>query len=109
MTKVDVFKLVSEHLGTYRQQMIDLQRELVARNAVGPDHGGPGEGEKAAYLMHLLRGWGLQVDNFPAPDERVKGGERPNLVAWVPGMRPEKTWVLSHMDVVPPGDMALWD
>ncbi len=109
MSDKNLFARVAERLGTYQQQIIDLQRELVSRNAVGPDHGGPGEVEKAAFLAALLRDWGLQVDNFPAPDDRVAGGERPNLVAWVPGQRPEKVWVLSHMDVVPPGDEALWD
>jgi succinyl-diaminopimelate desuccinylase len=109
MAGKDSYKLVAERLGTYQQQMIDLQRELVSRNAVGPNHGGPGEGEKAAFLADLLRSWGLKVDNYPAPDDRVAGGERPNLIAWVPGRRPEKIWVLSHLDVVPPGDESLWD
>ncbi|MHB8067135.1 MAG: M20 family metallo-hydrolase [Desulfobaccales bacterium] len=109
MTGKDLFTRVAERLGAYQQQMIELQRELVSRNAVGPDHGGPGEGEKAAFLADLLLGWGLKVDNFPAPDARVADGQRPNLVAWVPGKRPEKIWVLSHMDVVPPGDEALWE
>jgi succinyl-diaminopimelate desuccinylase len=81
---------------------------LVSRVAVGPDQGGPGEGEKAAYLQKLLTSWGLKVDNYPAPDERVPGG-RPNLVAMLPGRRPQKAWVLSHLDVVPPGDVTLWD
>lgn len=102
------YRRVAAVLAEYQQQMIDLQRELVLRNAVGPDHGGPGEGEKAAFLTELLRSWGLKVDNFPAPDARVAGGQRPNLVAWVPGKKPEKVWVLSHLDVVPPGDDALW-
>ncbi|RJR45811.1 MAG: M20 family metallo-hydrolase [Deltaproteobacteria bacterium] len=107
--KKEIFTQVAARLETYRQQIIDLQRELVKRNAVGPDHGGPGEVEKAAFLKDLLQGWGLQVDNYPARDERVAGGERPNLVAWLPGRREQKVWVLSHLDVVPPGDEALWD
>jgi succinyl-diaminopimelate desuccinylase len=89
--------------------MIDLQRELVARVAVGPDQGGPGEAEKAVFLEDLLTGWGLKVDNFPAPDDRVAGGVRPNLVARLPGTTGQKVWVLSHLDVVPPGDAGLWD
>ncbi len=109
MMKKDLYRRVAERLTDYQQQMIDLQRELVLRNAVGPDHGGPGEGEKAAFLADLLRGWGLKVEDFPAPDARVAGGQRPNLVAWVPGRQPEKVWVLSHLDVVPPGEEALWD
>ena len=103
------FHRVSERLGQYREEMISLQRELVARVAVGPDQGGPGEEEKALFLKDLLTGWGLKVDNYPAPDPRVAGGERPNLVAFLPGRRPEKAWVLSHLDVVPPGDLKLWD
>ena len=35
-------------------------------------------------------------------------GTRPNLVACLPGQRPEKVWVLSHPDVVPVGDVSLW-
>jgi succinyl-diaminopimelate desuccinylase len=104
----EIFKLLSERLGSYRQDIIDWQRELVRRPAVGPESGGPGEGEKAAYLAAMLKGWGLQVKNYPAPDDRVAGGARPNLVAFLPGKRPEKVWVLSHLDVVPPGDEALW-
>ncbi|MFZ2089636.1 MAG: M20/M25/M40 family metallo-hydrolase, partial [Desulfobaccales bacterium] len=105
----DAFYRVAERLGQYREEMVNLQRELVCRVAVGPDQGGPGEGEKAAFLTDLLTSWGLKVDNYPAPDPRVAGGERPNLVAWLPGQRPEKVWVLSHLDVVPPGDLNLWD
>lgn len=104
----DIYQQVFDRLADYRQDMIDLQRELVSRPAVGPDQGGLGEGEKAAFLRHLLESWGLEVVNFSAPDDRVPGGERPNLVARLPGRRPEKVWVLSHLDVVPPGDLGLW-
>lgn len=103
------FSQVSERLEQYREEMVNLQRELVSRVAVGPDQGGPGEGEKAAFLEDLLSGWGLRVDNYPAPDPRVAGGGRPNLVAWLPGQRVDKVWVLSHLDVVPPGDLSLWE
>jgi succinyl-diaminopimelate desuccinylase len=108
MSQDDILRRLTERLETYRQDMIDLQRELVSRNAVGPENNGPGEGVKALYLKGLLESWGLKVDNYPAPDVRVPEGERPNLVAVLPGRRPEKVWVLSHLDVVPPGDISLW-
>lgn len=104
-----LFPRVCRQIDRYRRDMVDLQRELVARVAVGPDQGGPGEAAKAAFLKDLLGKWGLKVDNFPAPDDRVAGGERPNLVAWLPGKSEGKVWVLSHLDVVPPGDAGLWD
>jgi succinyl-diaminopimelate desuccinylase len=108
MTRNEMFRLVSERLDTYGEQVIQWQRELVSRVALGPEVGGVGEDAKAAYLTELLQSWGLTVDNYPAPDDRVPGGWRPNLVACLPGKKPDKVWVLSHMDVVPPGDMSLW-
>ncbi len=108
MDENDAFRRLSERLDTYQQAMIDLQRQLVRLNAVGPENDGPGEGAKAAFLKGLLESWGLRVDNYPAEDVRVAEGWRPNLVAYLPGRRPEKVWVLSHLDVVPPGDISLW-
>jgi succinyl-diaminopimelate desuccinylase len=108
MTRDEMFRLVSERLDTYQEQVIQWQRQLVARVALGPEVGGVGEDDKAAYLTDLLQSWGLTVDNYPAPDDRVPGGARPNLVTYLPGNKPDKVWVLSHMDVVPPGDMSLW-
>ncbi len=108
MAETTVFSAVSARLEALAPEMVELQRELVARVAVGPSEGGPGEGEKAAYLTELLTSWGLAVHQYPAPDPRVAGGWRPNLVAYLPGKSPQKVWVLSHLDVVPPGDLALW-
>jgi succinyl-diaminopimelate desuccinylase len=109
MTKAEKFQLVCERLDTFPDQVIEWQRQLVSRVALGPEVGGAGEADKAAFLTELLESWGLAVENYPAPDNRVPGGSRPNLVAYLPGNRPEKVWVLSHMDVVPPGDKSLWE
>ena len=109
MTKAEKFRLVSERLDTYPDQVIELQRQLVSRVALAPEVGGTGEADKAAFLAEVLKSWGLEVADYPAPDDRVPGGTRPNLVAYLPGNRPEKVWVLSHTDVVPPGDLSLWE
>lgn len=109
MTKDEMFRRLCERLDTYKEPAIELQRDLVSRVALGPEVEGAGEAGKAKFLMDLLTSWGLTVDDYPAPDDRVPGGVRPNLVACLPGKRPEKVWVLSHTDVVPPGDLSLWD
>jgi succinyl-diaminopimelate desuccinylase len=109
MGKDELVRRVCEQLDTYHETAIELQRGLVACVALGPESDGDGEVEKAAFLTDLLTGWGLKVKNYPAPDDRVPFGMRPNLVAYLPGKRPEKVWVLSHLDVVPPGDLSLWD
>jgi len=109
MSKEELVRRVCEQVDTYHEAAIELQRGLVACVALGPESDGVGEVEKAAFLTDLLTGWGLKVKNYPAPDDRVPFGMRPNLVAYLPGKRPEKVWVLSHLDVVPPGDLSLWD
>ncbi|MCK9377642.1 MAG: M20 family metallo-hydrolase [Syntrophobacterales bacterium] len=109
MTTTEMFRLLCERLDTYQEQVIELQRQLVSRVALGPEVGGVGETAKAAFLTDLLQSWGLKVHHYPAPDTRVPAGERPNLVVYLPGQSSEKVWVLSHLDVVPPGDLTLWD
>jgi len=109
MTQAEKFRRLTERLDTYSDQVVELQRQLVCRVALGPEVGGVGEADKAAFLAEVLKSWGLEVHNYPAPDDRVPGGTRPNLVAYLPGKRPEKVWVLSHTDVVPPGDVSLWE
>ena len=50
------------------------------------------------------------VREFKAPDPDVPCGYRPSIAAVIPGRNADKTlWVISHIDVVPPGDLALWD
>ncbi len=109
MDKSAVFARLQQRIAGYRQDMISMQRELVRRVAVGPDNHGPGEAEKADFLTGELRKLGLIVTDYPAPDDRVAGGRRPNLVALLPGRRPKKVWVLSHLDVVPVGELNLWN
>jgi succinyl-diaminopimelate desuccinylase len=51
-----------------------------------------------------------EVRELRAPDPAVPCGYRPNLAAVIPGRNTAKTfWVISHTDIVPPGDLALWD
>ena len=98
------------HIDGEREAVIDLQREMTAIPALGPDNGGPGEREKADRLKVLLAGMGFpEVREINAPDPRVPCGHRPNLAVVIPGADTSRTfWVISHLDIVPPGDPALW-
>lgn len=88
----------------------DLQRRLTAIPAVGPKNGGTGEKDKADFLRGFLKDLGLAgISDYPAPDPSVPCGFRPNLAAVIPGRDSSRTfWVISHLDIVPPGDLALW-
>ena len=90
---------------------IDLMSELISINAIGPKNGGPGEAKKAVFLERYLKNNGItDIRNFPAPDPAVAGGERPNMVAMIPGRDTDRTlWLISHLDVVPEGDLTKWN
>lgn len=102
---------ISRHIEAQAQTVIDLQRSLVAIPALGPMNGGPGEKDKTAFLKLYLADLGFaQVRELRAPDPAVPCGYRPNLAAVIPGADTTKTlWIISHTDIVPPGDLALWD
>ncbi|HAS90048.1 MAG TPA: diaminopimelate aminotransferase [Desulfovibrio sp.] len=89
---------------------IDLHAKLVAIPAIGPTNNGTGEKAKADFLTEYLneKGFG-EVKSYNAPDDRVECGYRPNLVTVIPGQDSSRTiWIISHMDVVPVGDLSLW-
>ncbi len=93
----------------YRDHAVWLETELTALPALGPDADGDGEIEKAKFLKKYLEDLEFKVDQYDAPDKRVPCGYRPNLVAMLEGKRKGPVvWIMTHTDVVPPGDMGLW-
>jgi succinyl-diaminopimelate desuccinylase len=94
-----------------RDQIIELQRALTAVPALGPQNGGDGEWDKAQVLVAWLGKLGLgPCELHPSPDPRVSKGERPNVVVTIPGRSSDSTfWIMSHLDIVPPGELGLWE
>jgi succinyl-diaminopimelate desuccinylase len=102
---------ISEYLEKQRDKVIELQEKLVSIPALGPDNQGNGEKEKADFLISYLRGSGFdEIIEINSPDPRVQSGCRPNIIALIKGKDINKTlWIISHMDIVPTGDISLWD
>ncbi|MFO8008103.1 MAG: M20 family metallo-hydrolase [Candidatus Brocadiia bacterium] len=99
------FAALSHWIGNQSDAMVQLQADLTARPAIGPDNGGKGEWERARFLEQYLAGHGIErIEHYDCPDDRVPEGTRPNLVATVPGQaEAPHICVLTHLDVVPPG------
>ncbi|MDQ1239301.1 MAG: succinyl-diaminopimelate desuccinylase [Thermodesulfobacteriota bacterium] len=92
-------------------ECVSFLGEICAIPAIGPEN--QGTGEMAKYRIVKDRVLALnpdQVEEIHAPDDRVPDGVRPNLVALFGGRDSSRTlWILSHLDVVPPGELGLWD
>jgi len=98
---------------------IELETELCKRPAISPESGGEGELDKCLFLESWLKAQGINhLERYDAPDARAKGGIRPSLVATIPGRNDKdgslasngcgRFWIMSHIDVVPPGETSLW-
>lgn len=110
MNKI-LLEKIKRRLDDSLPEMVRLQCDLTAIPALAPENGGDGESDKAAFLKKFLLSAGFSdVIDYPAPDSRVTSGNRPNLITVIPGNNRERTvWILTHLDVVPPGNLDLWD
>jgi len=93
-----------------RDEAVELQRGLTSRPSIPPNMGGTGEAERAEYLRKWFAGHGLKdITEVNAPDDRVAEGYRPNFIVSLPGKDESRSlWIISHLDIVPPGDRSLW-
>jgi succinyl-diaminopimelate desuccinylase len=110
MTADNAFEKIARRLDRLRDDMIDLQIRLCAIPAIDPASGGEGETRKAEFLVDFLKKNGIAgITLVKAPDMAAPSGYRPNILALVKGKSPARTvWVMTHTDVVPPGELSLW-
>ncbi|MBW2061918.1 MAG: M20 family metallo-hydrolase [Deltaproteobacteria bacterium] len=106
----DQWDRVTARIETYAEEMVQFQSEMVACPAIGPDNGGEGEAAKAEVIKEwLVRLNPDETLELNAPDDRVPGGQRPNIIGLFKGQSDTTVWVLSHTDIVPVGERSLWD
>jgi len=93
-----------------REEVINLQRSLVAIPALAPESEGDGEKAKADFMRSWLEKAEFdELIELNAPDPRVSCGYRPNMLCRLLGEERSRTvWVLAHLDVVPAGDLKKW-
>ncbi len=110
MIDENTFERISRRIESYRDEMIELQIALTAVPAIGPLNGGDGEMLKAQLLKERLLNMGFtDFSHYDAPDESVSAGLRPNFLTTVAGQnKSRKVWIITHLDIVPPGELNLW-
>ncbi|WP_297497500.1 M20 family metallo-hydrolase [Thermococcus sp.] len=108
----DTLVKVLKEIEDLRDGMVKTLVELIKIPAISPDYGGEGEYDKAQKLLEIIRDWPFdRVEVYEAPDGRAKNGVRPSILAYYygeKGKESERLWILTHLDVVPPGDLSKW-
>jgi len=104
------FAKLARRIDGFRDEMVDLQIRLCAIPAIAPASGGEGEAAKAEFLSAYLKDNGFRdIALVKAPDLDAPAGYRPNLLAFYKGISSSRTvWIMTHMDVVPPGELSQW-
>ncbi|WP_048152662.1 M20 family metallo-hydrolase [Palaeococcus ferrophilus] len=109
----EALKKVTQEVEKLRDEMVNTLMELIKIPAMSPDYGGEGEYDKAQKLLEIITDWPFdKVEVYEAPDERAKKGVRPSILAYYYGQEGEKSprlWILTHLDIVPPGDLSKWE
>jgi succinyl-diaminopimelate desuccinylase len=102
----DLFSLIEKS----KDEMVHTLNDLIRIPAIAPENGGEGELEKADRLVEKLRAFGLdRIERYDVEDRRVPSGVRPNVVVYFDGkIGTERLWIITHLDVVPPGEESLW-
>lgn len=105
------FQEASERLDGLRDECVSFLSTICSIPALGPDNGGTGEMAKYIPVKEMVMSLSPdRVEEVHAPDERVPDKVRPNLLAIFNGKDQSRTlWILSHIDVVPVGELRLWD
>ncbi|MCR5607227.1 MAG: M20 family metallo-hydrolase [Treponema sp.] len=105
------FDQIRNYIEEHTHDMVELESLLTSIPALAPENGGDGESKKAAALEEWLKSNGIKnIEHFDAADSRVSSGIRPNFVATIPGSLDDyNIWVCAHMDVVPVGELSLWN
>lgn len=111
MRRQDDYNKLNGAIASLEQEMIDFQKAITAIPALSPTSGGEGEWDKAMYIKSWLQECGIEdIEQIDAPDPSAKNGVRPNLIARLKGKSAGRTiWLMAHTDVVPEGDLGLWD
>ncbi len=111
MTEARIFEKLFRRITEFRDEMVDLQIRLCAIPAIAPASGGEGEAKKAEFLQNYLNQNGFEgITLIKAQDLDAPAGYRPNILAYYKGRSSARTiWVMTHMDVVPPGEFSQWD
>lgn len=107
----DIMDRIYARIDSYRDEAVELQTVLTALPALSPKEGGEGEWKKALKMKEYMDKVGYDAfEEYNAPCKEMPEGTRPNHIYRINGQNTDRTvWIMSHFDIVPPGDLKLWN
>ncbi len=112
MTEIDLDK-IHQRIESYRDEILESLGNMIKIPAISPKSGGEGEEKKAEFILELIANFGFdEIDRIDVPDESAPKKIRPNIIAKVRGSKDPSEgtiWIVTHMDVVPEGELELWE
>jgi succinyl-diaminopimelate desuccinylase len=109
---------IFQNIESSTDAQIQFLGDIIKTPAVAPSSGGTGEWDKVELIEERARAMGFtDIERYDAVDPTSPSGARPNLVVWLRGKRKDgiedndipRLIVLTHTDVVPPGDLNAWN
>ena len=96
-----------------RDSMVETLTRLCRIPAVSPHNGGKGEEDKINELRSIINDeLGLsnkaKIHIERVNDSKSPTGSRPSLFLEYPGKKSRRLCILTHIDIVPEGDLSLW-
>lgn len=102
---------IKNTIDNWQPDILEFMTKIIKIPAIAPESEGEGELKKTLLIEELISSWGFdEIIRLDAQDERAEGKVRPNLIAKIHGQDPTgpSIWAVTHTDVVPIGDPALW-
>ena len=102
---------ILQKVDSLRNDMVDTLTQLCHIPAISPHNGGTGEEAKIQALKSIIDSMNLKYSSLRIErvDDKVSPtGNRPSLFLEYPGKKSQRLCILSHIDVVPEGDLSFW-
>lgn len=101
-------QVIFQEIEQQKKNMTDTLISLISIPAITPQWGGNGESSKASFVEKVIIRSGLPKPEWHNITDD-SGIQRPNLICRIPGKNDKRLWIVTHLDVVPEGDLSLWE
>lgn len=103
--------IIHSRIENYKDDMVEALGNMIKIPAISPKSGGEGEQKKAQFIQELISDFGFdEVKRIDVVDDSSPDKTRPNIILKVKGVDAKQNlWIVVHMDVVPEGDLKLWN